>query len=301
MERKENRMKHQEYISKEQKHLRSKEIRKKRINKFLRNKLSVLGFIMTCIIIIACFLCPMLSSRTYDAVNISESALAPSMEHIFGTDKLGRDLFIRCMVGGRYSLYIGVFSALSSTLLGVFLGAVAGYFGGKIDALIIRLTEIFQSFPQMVLVMIMVAVVGRGIGNILIIFTATGWMSTARLVRNEFLAFKGETFVKVAEAFGMSKVKVMFKEILPNILTPIIVSATAIIPGYILSEASLSFLGVGVSDSIPTWGNIMNSATSLGVITNYWWMWIIPAALLTMFVLSVNFLGDGVRDLLDPR
>lgn len=294
-------MEHREYISKEQKQLRSKEIRKKRINKFLKNKLSVLGLIMTCFIVIACFICPILSNQTYDAVNIAESALAPSTEHIFGTDKLGRDLFIRCMAGGRYSIYIGLFSALSSTVLGVILGAVAGYFGGKIDSLIIRLTEIFQSFPQMVLVMIMVAVIGRGIGNILIIFTVTGWMSTARLVRNEFLAFKGETFVKVAEAFGMSKVKVMFKEIIPNIMTPIIVSATAVIPGYILSEASLSFLGVGVSDAIPTWGNIMNSATSLGVITNYWWMWVIPAALLTIFVLSVNFLGDGVRDLLDPR
>ena len=162
---------------------------------------------MTCLIVIACFICPILSKQTYDAVNIAESASAPSMEHIFGTDKLGRDLFIRCMAGGRYSIYIGVFSAVSSTVLGVILGAIAGYFGGKIDSLIIRLTEIFQSFPQMVLVMIMVAVMGRGIGNILIIFTVTGWMSTARLVRNEFLAFKGETFVKVAEAFGMSKIK----------------------------------------------------------------------------------------------
>lgn len=114
-----NHMEHQEYISKEQKQLRSKEIRKKRINKFLKNRLSVLGFIMTCLIVIACFICPILSKQTYDAVNIAESASAPSMEHIFGTDKLGRDLFIRCMAGGRYSIYIGVFSAVSSTVLGV--------------------------------------------------------------------------------------------------------------------------------------------------------------------------------------
>lgn len=200
------------YISKEQKQVRSKEIRQRRMNKFLRNKLSVMGFVMTCIIVIACFVCPIFSKHTYDAVNIAAGASAPSVEHIFGTDKLGRDLFIRCMAGGRYSIYIGLFSAFSSTALGVVLGAIAGYFGGKLDSLIIRLTEIFQSFPQMVLVMIMVAVMGRGIGNILIIFTLTGWMSTARLVRNEFLAIKGETFVKVAEAFGMNKLKVMFRK-----------------------------------------------------------------------------------------
>ena len=288
-------------ISKEARQTRSREMMRRRIRKFMNNKLSVIGTVFTVLIVLCCFVLPMFSQYTYNEVDIAAGAVPPCADHIFGTDRLGRDLFVRCMVGGRYSIYIGVISALTSTVLGVALGAIAGYFGGKIDSLIIRLTEIFQSFPQMVLVMIMVAVIGRGMGNLLIIFTVTGWMQTARLVRNEFLAVKGETFVKASEAFGMPKWRIMVKEIIPNILTPIIVSATAVIPGYILSEASLSFLGVGVSDSTPTWGSIMNSATSLGAITNYWWMWLIPAALLTLFVLSVNFFGDGLRDLLDPR
>lgn len=288
-------------ITKEARQSRSREMFLRRIRKFRRNKLSTAGTLLMAAIVAGCFLLPLFGQWSYDEVNIGLGASAPSARHLFGTDMLGRDLFARCMIGGRYSIYIGVFSAFTSTVLGLALGAVAGYFGGKTDALIIRLTEIFQSFPQMVLVMIMVAVMGRGMGNLLIIFTVTGWMSTARLVRNEFLAVKGETYIKAAEAFGMPRGKIMFKEIVPNILTPVIVSATAVIPGYILQEASLSFLGVGVSDSTPTWGNIMNSATSLGVITNYWWMWVIPAVLLTVFVLSVNFFGDGLRDLLDPR
>lgn len=280
---------------------RNREMLHRRIRKFYTNKLSVIGTVIMIMILAACLFIPFFSTYDYQKIDIVTGSTAPGSAHIFGTDPLGRDMFIRCMVGGRYSIFIGVVSAFTSTLLGVVFGAVAGYFGGKADALIIRLTEIFQSFPQMVLVMIMVTVFGRGLGNLMLIFTLTGWMSTARLVRNEFMAIKNETYVKASEAFGMNKVKIMFQEIIPNIMTPIVVAATALIPGYILSEASLSFLGVGVSDAIPTWGNIMNAATSLSVITNYWWMWVIPAIILILFVLSVNFFGDGLRDLMDPR
>lgn len=273
----------------------------KRVLKFSKNYLSVLGIVFLIIIIVGCLIAPLLSRYKYDEVNIALGAIPPSLEHWFGTDKLGRDLFVRCMVGGRYSIFIGVSSAILSAGLGVLFGAVSGYFGGKVDSVIIRITEIFQSFPQMVLAMIMVAVIGRSIGNLLVIFTVTGWMQTARLVRNDFLAVKGETFVQVSVAFGIPRWKIIIKEILPNIFTPIVVSTTAIIPGYILAEASLSFLGVGVSDSIPTWGNIMNAATSIGIIKNYWWIWSLPASILILFVLSMNFFGDGLRDLMDPR
>lgn len=169
------------------------------------------------------------------------------------------------------------------------------------DRLLLRATELFQTFPQLVLNMVLAAVLGRSIFNLILIFTCTGWMSTARLVRNEFLSLREETYVKVSEAFGMKKTHVMFRQILPNILTPITVSVTACIPGYILSEASLSFLGLGVGETTPTWGNIINAGTNLSALLNTWWLWLIPGALLTIFVLSVNFFGDGLRDLLDPR
>ena len=137
--------------------------------------------------------------------------------------------------------------------------------------------------------------------NLILIFICTGWMSTARLVRNEFMSLRNEVYVKASEAFGMSRARVMFTQILPNTRTPIIVSITASIPGYILSESSLSFLGLGVSDTTPTWGNIINSGTNLSSLMNFWWLWLIPGLLLTIFVLSVNYFGDGLRDLLDPK
>lgn len=273
----------------------------RQLNKFLRNKLSVIGTTVMILILLACIIYPFFSPHDYKEINLSVGATAPSLQHLFGTDKLGRDLLVRTMIGGRYSIAIGLISAVCSAIIGVVIGATAGYFGGTIDSLLIRVTELFQTFPSLVLNMVLAAVLGRSIFNIILIFTCTGWMSTARMVRNEFLSQREETYVKVSEAFGMKKTHVMFRQMLPNILTPIIVSVTACIPGYILSEASLSFLGLGVGETTPTWGNIINAGTNLSALLNTWWLWLIPGALLTIFVLSVNFFGDGLRDLLDPR
>ena len=141
----------------------------------------------------------------------------------------------------------------------------------------------------------------RGLGNLLLIFVITGWMTTFRMVRNEFMSLKGETYVKVCEAFGMSKSNVMFKQILPNVMTPIIVSTTTNVAYFILQEASLSFIGLGVADSTPTWGNILNAAKNLQVVQNQWWIWVFPGLAISLFVLAINFLGDGLRDVLDAK
>ena len=214
---------------------------------------------------------------------------------------MGRDIYARVIYGARASLTSTFGVVVLIFLVGSVVGVIAGYFGGKVDSILIRITELFQTFPELVLNMVLAALLGRSMMNLILIFTFTGWMSTARLVRNEFLSLRSETYVKVSEAFGMKKTHVMFRQILPNILTPIIVSVTASIPGYILSEASLSFLGLGVGDTTPTWGNIINAGTNLSALMNTWWLWLIPGLLLTIFVLSVNFFGDGLRDLLDPR
>lgn len=286
---------------KEQNKSASSSLLKKNIRKFLRNKLAVFGLIVVVVMTIAC-VGAMLAGIDFATPNPTIMKKPPSAEHLFGTDTIGRDLLARVLYGGCYSIFIGVFCAVLSSVVGAVLGAIAGYFGGWTDTCIIRVSEVFQAFPQLVLVMMMVAILGtRGLGNMLFIFVFTGWMTTFRMVRNEFMSLKNETYVKVSEAFGMSKANVMFKQILPNVLTPIIVSTTTNVAYFILQEASLSFIGLGVADSTPTWGNILNAAKSIAVVQDMWWIWVFPGLAISLFVLAINFLGDGLRDVLDAK
>ena len=274
---------------------------KKNLRKFVNNKLAVLGLVIVVIMVVACVGAFVLGAD-YRTPDMTSLKAAPDAEHLFGTDTIGRDLLSRVLVGGCYSIFIGVFCAVASNIVGAALGAAAGYFGGKVDAIIVRISELFQAFPQLVLVMMLVAILKqRGLGNLLFIFVITGWMTTFRMVRNEYMSLKGETYVKVCEAFGMSKNNIMFKQILPNVMTPIIVSVTTNVAYFILQEAALSFIGLGVSDTTPTWGNILNAAKSLTVVQNQWWIWVFPGAAISLFVLAINFLGDGLRDVLDAK
>lgn len=286
---------------KEQNKSAASSLMKKNIRKFLRNKLAVFGLVVVVVITVACIAAAVMGID-YSTPNPTIMKKPPNAEHLFGTDTIGRDMFARVLFGGCYSIFIGVFCAVMSSIVGAVLGAIAGYFGGKIDACIVRVSEIFQAFPQLVLVMMLVAILGtRSMGNMLLVFVVTGWMTTFRMVRNEFMSLKGETYVKVCEAFGMSKANIMFKQILPNVLTPIIVSTTTNVAYFILQEASLSFIGLGVADSTPTWGNILNAAKSLQVVQNQWWIWVFPGSAISLFVLAINFLGDGLRDVLDAK
>ncbi|MCI5529305.1 MAG: ABC transporter permease [Blautia sp.] len=287
---------------KEQNKSAASSLMKKNIRKFLRNKLAVLGLIIVVVMIVASVLSAVLN-LDYSTPDLRNMKAAPGSDgHIFGTDTIGRDLFARVLYGGCYSIFIGVFSSVMSGIIGAILGAIAGYFGGKADKFLVRVSELFQTFPQLVLVMMLVAISGkRGMTNLIIIFTLTGWMTTFRMVRNEFMSIKSETYVKVCEAFGMGRANIMFKQILPNVMTPIIVSTTTNVAVYILQEATLSFIGLGISDQTPTWGNILNAAKSVSVVTNQWWIWVFPGLAITLFVLAINFLGDGLRDVLDAK
>jgi len=279
----------------------SSSLLKRNVRKFVRNKLAMLGLIVVLVIVFMCIAAPLLTEYDPAKPDFGAQTEAPSATHLLGTDKLGRDVFSRVLYGGRISILIGVTGAFFGSAIGVILGSIAGYFGGWIDSLLIRISEVFQTFPEMILILILGAIVGQGVGNLLFIFAITGWMTTFRMVRNEFLALRSETYVQVCEAFGMSKSAIMFKQILPNVLSPVIVSTTVNIAGFILSEAGLSFLGVGVPSSVPTWGNILNAAKSIEVVSNYWWLWLVPGAVITIFVLAINFFGDGLRDVLDPK
>ncbi len=279
----------------------SSSLLKKKIRKFLNNRLAVFGLVIVVVMTLAC-LAGAVIGVDYNTPNLPDMKAAPSAEYLFGTDTIGRDLFARVLYGGCYSILIGVFCAVMSSVIGAALGAAAGYFGGRTDKLLIRISEIFQAFPQLVLVMMIVAIVNRrGLSNLIFIFVFTGWMTTFRMVRNEFMTLKGETYVKVCEAFGMSKTRIMFGQILPNVMSPIIVSTTTNVAFFILQEAALSFIGLGVADSTPTWGNILNAAKSISIVTSQWWIWVFPGLAITLFVLAINFLGDGLRDVLDAK
>lgn len=271
------------------------------IKKFQRNKLAMLGLFVTVLFIVLAICAPLLTTVGPQDVDMTSMSRAPSAEHIMGTDRLGRDVWTRILYGGQTSILIGLCSALASSLIGMILGSVAGYIGGKVDALIVRVSEIFQTFPSMILILIVVSIVGPGVRNLILIFSFTGWMTTFRMVRNEFFTLREETYVQVCEAFGMSKSRIMFGQILPNAISPVIVATTTNVAYFILQEAGLSFMGLGVPSSVATWGNILNDAKSIEVISNYWWLWLIPGVVISLFVLAINFLGDGLRDVIDPK
>lgn len=273
----------------------------KKAEKLIANRLAILGLLLVLIITLACIAAPAITA--YDPQEIDYGAIlqSPNGEHIMGTDKLGRDVFSRILYGGRTSIFIGVAASLSGAFLGLVMGALAGYFGGWIDSLFTRLSEIMLTFPNMILILILSAIIGRGVGVLIFIYAITGWMTPFRMIRSSFLSLREETYVEVARSFGFSNCRIIFNHILPNTLSPLMVTATTNVATYILNEAGLSFIGVGIPVQIPTWGSIMNAAKSIDVVTDYWWLWLFPGIVLSLFVLAVNFLGDGLRDAFDPK
>ena len=274
---------------------------KRNLKKFYKNKLAFIGFIFFTVILLACIFAPLLTSYAPEAVDLSAMNRPPSAQHIFGTDKLGRDVLSRILYGGRVSIQVGMTGAVFGALIGTILGGIAGYFGGKIDAVLVRISELFSTFPDMIVILLLSSIFGQGVFNLIFVFSVMGWMTTFRMVRNEFMSLKQETYVDVCRAFGFSDSRIIFNNILRNAISPVTVSLSLNVAGFILSEAGLSFLGVGVPSDIPTWGNIINAAKTADVIKNSWWLWLVPGAVITIFVLSINFIGDGLRDIMDPK
>lgn len=253
------------------------------------------------ILIFASAFAPLLTSYDPEAISLTERTLAPSKTHLLGTDKVGRDVFTRLLYGGRISILIGLTGALGGAIIGAALGCLGGYFGGLLDRFLLRLSELFTTFPQTILVLILVAFMGQGVWNLFIVFWCTGWMGTYRMTRAKILSLREETYVLACQAFGISNRSIMFRHILPNAAGPVIVNITLSTAGYVLQESALSFLGLGVPSSTPTWGNIFNAAKALDVVQAYPWLWLAPGIAISLFVLSVNIIGDGLRDALDPN
>ena len=284
----------------EEQGLNGKKSMNRSLRKLLKNKLASAGIGVFAIILLASVLAPLLTKYDPLQVNMSAVLQAPSKEHILGTDKIGRDIFSRLLYGGRISILVGLGSALGAATIGVLLGAYAGYKGGKIDKIILRISEIFMSFPQIVLVLLLVTILGQSLRNLLIIFIATGWGSVYRMTRAKMLSIREEEYVQALRAFGLNDFIVCYKHMLPNAIGPILVNITLSTAMFILEEASLSFLGLGVPLEIATWGNILNAAQDQAVLLNNWWIWLPVGIVISLFVMAVNFVGDGLRDSTDP-
>lgn len=273
---------------------------KRSLQRFAQNKLAVAGAIGLILIVLACACAPLLTHYDPGFIDPANRSLAPSKEHLLGTDRVGRDIFSRILYGGRWSLFIGFAAAVGANLLGAALGAVSGFYGGKVDRILVAIQEFFQIFPQLLLVVLFVGFIGKGVGNLLLIWTFTGWGSIMRITRSRVLSLKQEPFIESCRANGIGSLSIMFHHILPNTMGPIIVNATMNIAGYILAEAGLAYLGLGVPDSLPTWGNIINAAKRLDIVQTDPLLWIAPGVAICLVVLCVNFFGDGLRDALDP-
>jgi peptide/nickel transport system permease protein len=277
-----------------------KGIQNRALSKMLSNKLAVIGLVFVSIVIVASIIAPLICKYDPQKINLRMILKPPSSEHILGTDKVGRDVYARIIYGGRISILVGLGSAIGAALIGVSIGAYTGYRGGWIDSLILRISEIVMAFPQIILVLLLVAILGQSLMNLMVIFTLTGWGGLFRMTRAQMLSLREEEYVQALQAFGLSSFRISFKHVLPNALGPIMVNITLSTAMFILQEAGLSFLGLGVPLNIPTWGNILNVAIDLRILEDFWWVWMPVAGMISLFVLGINFIGDGLRDSTDP-
>ncbi|MCU6793703.1 ABC transporter permease [Paenibacillus sp. WQ 127069] len=283
-----------EYPAFEESYLRSV------VQRFLKHKLAVTGLVIIVIMALLAIFAPIIAPMDPNKVTSSFEA-APSSEYWLGTDQIGRDVLSRLIYATRVSLMVGAGSVVIGISIGTIMGLLSGYFGGWVDMLIMRVTDVFMSFPQLMLILVVVSVVGPGLMNVILVLGFLGWTGSARLVRGNTLSLKQMDYVKAGVALGLSTPRILFVHILPNTIAPILVNATFWIAGAITTEAALSFLGLGVRPPTASWGNMLTEAQSLTVLTSQPWLWIPAGLMIVIAVLAVNFIGDGLRDAVDPK
>jgi len=268
-------------------------------SRLFRDKLAVVGLIIVLSFFILSVLTPHIAPYDPNIIDVEKILVPPSWEHLFGTDDLGRDVFTRMLYGASISLKVGFVAVGIAVLVGVFLGAIAGYYGGWIDIIIMRFVDIMLCFPSFFLILAVIAFMEPSIFNIMAVIGLTSWMGITRLVRAEFLTLKERDFVLAEKAMGASNFRIIFVHILPNAMAPVLVAATLGIASAVLVESALSFLGIGVQPPTPSWGNILTQGQSvLGIA---WWLSFFPGMAILITVLGYNLLGEGIRDAIDPR
>jgi len=271
----------------------------KTIKKIIRNRLALFGLIIVMTLFAIAVFAPLISPYNYKNIDVQNILMPPSSTNFFGTDDLGRDVCSRMIWGARISLAVGFVSVGISTLIGITLGALAGYYGKFVDIIIMRFVDIMLCIPGFFLILAVIAFLGPNIFNIMIIIGLTSWMGVARLVRAEFLSLKEREFVLGAKASGASDFRIIFIHILPNALSPVFISAVLGVAAAVLLESSLSFLGLGIQPPTPSWGNILTEGKSNIEIA--WWLSVFPGLAILITVLGYNLLGEGLRDALDPK
>lgn len=269
--------------------------------RFRRHRLALVGAAILAVLIFFTVAAPWITSHDPYTVNALQIRKPPSDLHIMGTDTAGRDVWARLVYATRVSLAVGIIAVSIYVTIGTVLGAISGYFGGRVDTLIMRITDIFMCFPSLIIIITVVAFVGPSIYNVMLVIGLLEWPSTCRVVRGQVLSLREKEFIEAAHALGIPRYRVIFRHLLPNVVAYLIVIATLGTAGAILTEASLSFLGLGVQPPEPSWGNMINAAQNLTTLERYPHMWIPPGAMIALTVLAINFIGDGLRDALDPR
>jgi peptide/nickel transport system permease protein len=264
-----------------------------------KNKLMLSGGIIILLLLIHSLLAPWLSPYDPGQIDINNVLASPSVKHWLGTDQLGRDVLSRMIWGARISLVVGFVATGISILIGITLGSVSGYYGGWVDSVVMRFVDIMLCFPTFFLILAVIAFLGPSIWNIMIVIGLTSWMGVTRLVRADFISLRERDFVQAARTIGASDMRIIFLHILPNSMASILVAATLGIAGAILTESALSFLGIGVQPPTPSWGNILTAGKDN--IDIAWWLSLYPGLAILITVVGYNLLGEGIRDLLDPR
>jgi len=272
------------------------------MRRFMRNKLAIAGLVVLTLIVCASVFAPLLTEYDPEEANLLMVEQKPSSDHILGTDSSGRDNFARLLYGSRISLTIGFSAMLFTVLIGLIMGAVSGYYGGIIDNIVMRITDLILALPFIVLAMTIMALLEKvTIGLFIVIIAVTAWPSLARIVRGTFLSLREQEFVLGARAIGARDSRIIFRHFIPNAIGPIIVNATLMMASMILFESGLSFIGMGIPQPTPTWGNMISEAQNIRVLRYHPEAWIPPGLSILITVLAINFIGDGLRDAFDPK
>jgi len=269
------------------------------MKKLLLKPLTLIGFTIIAGVLLLALIAPLIAPYDPDAINVKAILLSPGAGHLMGTDGLGRDVFSRMLYGARISLMVGFVAVGIATIIGIILGAIAGFYRGWVDTVIMRIVDVMLSIPTFFLILAVIAFLTPSIWNIMIVIGLTSWMGVTRLVRAEFLSLRNREFVLAAQALGAKDARLIFTHLLPNSLTPIIVSSILGIASAVLVESGLSFLGLGVQAPQASWGNILTDGKEY--IQFAWWLSLFPGLAILITVLGYNLLGDGLRDAYNPR